>query len=88
MRAQDEALEGLSSIVGRLKQQGEMMNEELVSQGNLLESLSSQVESAAASMQSLKGKMAKLVASKDGKHLCAISVLTIVLFLLIYAVLS
>mmetsp|Transcript_27973 Transcript_27973/g.63291 ORF Transcript_27973/g.63291 Transcript_27973/m.63291 type:complete len:264 (-) Transcript_27973:550-1341(-) len=85
---QDDLLDGLGDVVGRLKVQGEAMHEELEAQGSMLEQLSNQVDVAGQSMKKLKSKMNEMATSKDRGKYCAIMVLTCLLFVLTYLVME
>lgn len=80
---QNDLLEGLSSVVGRLNQVGKEMKHELDTQDAMLGSLGDQVQGAGAAMVKLKGKMAEMAKSKDRGKYCAILVLSVILMLLI-----
>mmetsp|Transcript_3109 Transcript_3109/g.6567 ORF Transcript_3109/g.6567 Transcript_3109/m.6567 type:complete len:94 (+) Transcript_3109:40-321(+) len=85
---QNELLDGLSLVVGRLKEQGQQMNQELESQKTMLNTLEDQVEGAGAAMAKLKGKMTEMAKSKDRGKFCAILGLSLLLMLLTTLALS
>ena len=83
---QDEVLDGLHSAVGRLKNMGVEMNDEITTQNRMLRDLEAQVDTASGAMDSLKTKMKALAGRKDKGKLCTILVLSGVLFGLTFLV--
>jgi len=86
LQEQDEVLDGLHSAVGRLKNMGVEMNDEITMQNRMLRDLESQVDTASGAMDSLKTKMKALAGRKDKGKLCTILVLSGVLFGLTFLV--
>ena len=74
--------------ISRIKSLGTEMNDELVTQKRMINDLESQVDTASDAMASLKDKMKERAKHKDRGKFCTIMVLTVVLILLMYAVIS
>lgn len=85
---QEETLEELGSAVGRLKNLGNVMNEEIQSQNRMIVDLEAQVDNAAGAMSALKGRMREMAQSKDRGKFCAIGVLSVLLVVLFMMVLE
>ena len=77
---QEEALDGLSAAVGRIKSMGHEMKDEISMQSRMMASLEDQVDGATSAMASLKGKMKEMANTKDRGKCCAIAVLSVALF--------
>ena len=88
VQQQEETLDVLHESVGRLKNLGVEMSNEISTQKRMLSDLEAQVDVAADAMSSLKAKMQAMAKHKDRGKFCIILVLTIVLILLMYAVIS
>ena len=83
---QDEELGVLSSAITRLGNMGKTINEELKSQGRLLDAFTEDVDDTSGRMRQAMGVMNKMLKSKDRGKFCAILVLTLVLGVLMYIV--
>ena len=88
LRQQDESLDSLQSAVGRLKQMGQTIGDELETQNHMLDGMEGQVDAAANAMSTLKAKMKQLANNKEGGKLCAIAALSATLFVLMYLVVN
>ena len=87
MEMQEETLDELHGAVGRLKELGHTMNDELSVQRRMMDELGSQVENASGAMASLKARMQLMAKSKDRGKFCAILLLSALLFMLVCLVL-
>ncbi|KAL1520273.1 hypothetical protein AB1Y20_023741 [Prymnesium parvum] len=88
LELQDVELAGLGETVDRLGQMGRSMNEELKAQGRAFDEFTQEVESTRERMRSAVGVMNKMMKNKDRGKFCVIIFLTVVLFILMYAVFS
>lgn len=88
LRQQDESLDSLQNAVGRLKQMGQTIGDELETQNHMLDGMEGQVDAAANAMSTLKAKMKQLANNKEGGKLCAIAALSATLFVLMYLVVN
>lgn len=88
MQVQDAELGVLSESVQRLETMGRTMNEELKAQGRAFDEFAQEVEDTRSRMKAAVGVMNKMMKSKDNGKFCAILVLTLVLFALMYSVFS
>jgi hypothetical protein len=86
LEQQDEVLDVLHGAVGRLKNLGNEMNDELSVHARMLGDIENQVDNASNAMASLKSKMKEMASSKDRGKFCAIIVLSCVLFGLTFLV--
>jgi len=90
LEQQDETLDALHGAVGRLKSIGREMNEEITSQQRMLNELGENLDNASNAMASLKDKMKQMMAAskKERGKFCAIIVLSGLLVLLTWMVVS
>ena len=86
LERQEETLGVLGEAVGRLKNLGGAMNDELGAQNIMIRDLDSQIDQASGSMALLKAKMTAMAKSKDRGKICTIISLTGVLFFLLMLV--
>ena len=86
MRQQDEELEDLSGAVTRLGNIGLSISEELESQGNLIDEMGQETDSALARMRAASRKMEQVIKKSGMRGQCCIIItLVIILSLLVYA---
>lgn len=85
---QDEQLGVLSGVMDRLGAMGRTINEELRAQGKALDEFTQEVDETHGKMNAALTVMNKMLKSKDRGKFCAIIVLTLVLFVLIFLVFS
>lgn len=85
---QQAHLSTIGQSVDRLGQMGRVINEELRTQGRELDAFTDQVDGVSDKMTAATKAMKKMLKRKDRGKLCAILVLTVILLLLMYAVLS
>ena len=76
----------LSSAITRLGNMGKTINEELKSQGRLLDAFTEDVDDTSGRMRQAMGVMNKMLKSKDRGKFCAILVLTLVLGTMIHPI--
>jgi len=79
---QDEVLDTLHGAVGRLKNMSGAMNEELAQQNQIMGDLENQIDSTAASLDSLKERLKKLIPKHERGKVVIIVFLTILLVVL------
>lgn len=85
---QDAALDGIGAAVGRLKQMGGAINDELRSQTRMLDDLEDQVDGASDSMAALREKMRAMLPARDTRLKLTVVCLTVLLLVLVSLVLN
>ena len=87
-RADRKGRNELGEAVGRLKQLGGAMGQELASQNAMLSDLEAGLDETASGMDALKGKMRALLPKHEPKQKMAICCLSVLLIILVILVLS
>jgi len=89
MREQDSQLEEVGQTIGNLRHMGEMINDELESQNDLLDEMDTEMNTTQERLLAVMRKVDKTLAiSRDGKQSCCICLLIIIVLALMLVYLT